>query len=262
MQRVMEWLQIIILGIIEGITEFLPVSSTGHLLISQQWLPPQTDLFNIVIQSGAVCAVILVFAEHLKTMAKNWRSAETQDYVMKLGGSFLITAIGGLLLKAFDFELPDEAAPVAWALMIGGLIIFVVEYYVKGKNLPEVITWKVAIVIGLAQLVAAIFPGASRSGTTIIAAMALGTHRKTATEFSFILGIPTLLAAAGLEIVSAVMDPPEEPIRWDFLALGAIVSLITAFAAVKWLLKYVQSHTFNGFGWYRIGLGVLVILLT
>lgn len=258
----MEWLQIIVLGIIEGVTEFLPVSSTGHLLISQQWLSTRTDLFNIVIQSGAVCAVILVFAEHLKKMARDWQSPETRDYVMKLGGAFLITAIGGLALKALDISLPDEATPVAWALIIGGLVIFAVEYYVKGKKLPEVITWKVAVIIGLAQLIAAVFPGASRSGTTIMVAMAFGAHRKTATEFSFILGIPTLLAAAGLEMVSAVMDPPEEPIRWDFLAIGAVVSLITAFATVKWLLKYVQSHTFNGFGWYRIGLGILVILLT
>ena len=255
----MEWIQIILLGIIEGITEFLPVSSTGHLLISQQWLPPQTDLFNIVIQSGAVCAVILVFADHLKSMAKNWRSAETRDYVLKLGAAFMITAIGGVAMKVMDFSLPDEARPVALALIIGGVIIFIVEYLVKGKSLSESISWKVTVVIGLAQLVAAIFPGASRSGTTIIAAMALGAHRKTATEFSFILGIPTLLAAACLEIASAVMDPPEEPIRWDFLALGAVVSALTAFVAVQWLLKYVQSHTFNGFGWYRIVLGILVL---
>jgi undecaprenyl-diphosphatase len=126
--------------------------------------------------------------------------------------------------------------------------------------LRESVTWPVALAIGAAQLLAVIFPGASRSGTTIVMAMALGIARAPATEFSFLLGIPTLLAAGANEFVSAVRHPdPAHAINWGMIAFGTLVAAITAFISVKWLLRYVQSHTFTPFGWYRIALGVIIL---
>jgi undecaprenyl-diphosphatase len=256
-----DWIAIIILGVIEGVTEFLPVSSTGHLLLAQHWLPRQTDLFNVVIQCGAVLAVIIIFTGRLKQLTFQWREPEAQDYILKLLTAFVITGIGGLILKKLDFRLPETAVPVAWALLIGGILILVVEIGVKGKPLNPNITWKVAIAVGLAQLLAAIFPGTSRSGSTILIALALGANRPAATEFSFLLGIPTLLSAGALELYSEYREPAEDPVDWGLLILGTVVGAVTAFAAVKWLLCFIQTHTFMGFAWYRIAVGIVLLML-
>ena len=255
-----EWLVIVILGIVEGITEFLPISSTGHLLLAQQWLPAQTDVFNVVIQSGAVIAVLFVFKERSLELVTKWREPEVKDYLFKMGVSFFITCVGGLILKATDFELPETAQPVAVALIVGGIFFIWLETVLRGKELSDTVTWNVAILIGVGQLIAAIFPGASRSGTTIVIAMALGLSRKMAVEFTFLLGVPTLLAAGAVKMLGALRD--EGGIQEDLgmLALGTIVSAITAFIAVKWLLGFLQKYTFVAFGWYRIILGVLVLL--
>jgi undecaprenyl-diphosphatase len=255
-----DWLVVCVLGIVEGVTEFLPISSTGHLLLVEHWLPRQSDLFNIVIQSGAVLAVAMIFARRVKQFVFEWRDAATQDYLIKLGAAFLITAVGGLILKKLDYTLPDKPVPVAWATLAGGVILIAVERWLKGKPLASEVTWTVAIAVGLGQILAAVFPGASRSGSTIVAALVLGLNRPAATEFSFLLGIPSLLAAGGVQMISAIRQPPAEPISWGLLALGTVVSAITAFGVVKWLLRYVQSHTFIGFGWYRIILGGLILL--
>ena len=187
------------LGIIEGVTEFLPVSSTGHLLLAEHWanLPSQpSDLFNVVIQSGAVLAVVLVFAGRIRQMLRDRHTPVVRDYVAKLALAFILTAIGGLAMKKLGLRLPETAAPVAWATLIGGIVILVVERMVKGQTGAGLVTWPVAILVGLSQLVAASFPGTSRSGITIIVALLLGLSRPAATEFSFLLGVPTLLAAA------------------------------------------------------------------
>jgi undecaprenyl-diphosphatase len=255
-----DWLAVCILGVVEGVTEFLPVSSTGHLLLAEHWLPRQDDLFNIVIQSGAVLAVVLVFARRIRQFCLHWRETETRDYLGKLGVAFLITVAGGLVLKYFDYRLPDTAAPVAWATLIGGVVLIGVETWLKGKAPRVGIPWSVPVAAGLAQLVAAVFPGTSRSGATIVAALVLGVSRPAATEFSFLLGIPSLLAAGGAHLVQAIRHPPAAPVHWDMLALGTVVAAVTAFAVVTWLLKFVQSHTFTGFGWYRIGLGLAILM--
>lgn len=259
-QRVPDWLVITLLGLIEGITEFLPVSSTGHLLIAEHWLPRQSELFNVVIQSGAVVAVLLVFTERVKELLLRWREPVAQDYALKLAGAFVLTGVGGLMLKKLGFELKDNVAPVAWATLIGGVLFLVVERWLRGRPVSGEITWTIALAIGAAQLIAAVFPGASRSGATILMALALGLGRPVAIEFSFLLGIPTLLAAGGLEIFSELRKSAGEPVHWDMVALGTVVSAITAFAAVKWLLRFVQKHTFEVFGWYRIALGVGLLL--
>ena len=259
------WIAIVLLGIIEGITEFIPVSSTGHLLIAEHWLPHQSDLFNIVIQCGAVIAVIPLFHQRFHQFLFRWRERATQDYLLKIFVAFFITGVGGLILEKKGFKLPEQEAPIAWALLIGGIAFVAIEAWLRGRTLKNEITWAVVVAVGVGQLLAAIFPGTSRSGATIIFALLLGLNRPLATEFSFLVGIPTMLAAGGLKIFKAfhhpVLGAPHE--NWSMVALGTIVSAIVSFIAVKWLLRYVQSHTFVAFGWYRIalGLGVFALLL-
>jgi len=258
-ERVADWIRVLLLGIIEGITEFLPISSTGHLIIAEQALGARTELFNVVIQTGAVLAVLLVFWKRLKELTLHWNDPATHDYLVKLMAAFVITAAGGLLLKKFHYKLAASPLRVAWATMIGGLVILAVERWLKGKALADRLTWPIAVAVGLAQLVAAVFPGSSRSGTTIIAALLLGLNRPRAAEFSFLLGIPTLLSAAVLEVYSARHQGAT--IEWTSVMIGFAAAAVTAFAAVKWLLRYVQTHTFVLFGYYRIALGIVILLL-
>lgn len=251
-----------ILGLIEGITEFLPISSTGHMLLAQNWMTSrQTELFLAVVQSGAVVAVLVVFTGRVKQLLTQWREREAQAFMGKLALAFFLTGGGGLILKATDFQLPETVIPVALATLIGGILILLIEHGWRRKQEALEVTWTVAAAIGVGQLLAVIFPGLSRSGTTIMLALAMGVARKPATEFSFLLGIPTLLSAAALEIVSEIRTPGATQVNWGMLLWGTFVAAVTAFIAVKWLMKFIQSHTFIGFAWYRIVLGVLILLL-
>ncbi|HEX7862808.1 MAG TPA: undecaprenyl-diphosphate phosphatase [Verrucomicrobiae bacterium] len=258
---VRDWIDVLILAVIEGITEFLPISSTGHMLLAKEWLSYKPDeLFLAVVQSGAVLAVLLVFTARVKQMITQWRERETQDFVGKLIAAFLVTAIGGLVLKKMNFKLEEDPVPVALATLIGGILILWIEMAIRKKVLRDSITWPVAIAIGAGQLLAVIFPGLSRSGTAIMLALALGIARSPATEFSFLLGIPTLLSAGALKIYEAIKEDRTD-VNWLLLAWGTFIAAATAFVAVKWLLKFVRSHTFNGFGWYRIVLGIAILVL-
>jgi undecaprenyl-diphosphatase len=249
-----EWIAIIILGIIEGITEFLPISSTAHLLIAEHWLPRQSDLFNIVIQSGAVIAVLPLFPERVHQFVYEWKRPSVRDYAFKIVTAFVITGIGGLLLNKAGFKLPEKLAPIAWAMLIGGIAFLIIEKWLRGKRLKGSISWTVAILVGFGQLVAAVFPGTSRSGATILLMLMMGLNRPLATEFSFLIGIPTMLAAGGLKILQALhhVDPAAPPENWGMVALGFFVSAVVSFIVVKWLLNYIRTHTFTIFGWYRI----------
>lgn len=256
-----EWLVVVILGIIEGITEFLPVSSTGHMLLAEAWMPhKQSEVFLAVVQCGAVLAVLTVFAGRVKDLLTNFSKPENRDFVLKLATAFLLTAIGGLILKKMNFRLEENPKPVAWATLVGGVLILLIEAAVAKKQLRDYVTWPVAICVGVGQLLAVIFPGTSRSGATILMALAFGVGRPKAAEFSFLLGIPTLLAAGALKTVSELRHG-EEHVNWSLILLGTAVAAVTAFATVKWLLRYVQTHTFTVFGWYRIILGGLILLL-
>ena len=262
-----DWLQVIFLGIIEGITEFLPISSTGHLLLAEQWLGARPEHFNVFIQSGAVVAVITVFRERVRELLTQWRKTEIQGYIIKMAVSFLITAAGGLWLKKAGWELDNARVPVAWALLVGGVLFVAIEEHLKKKDAPQNknfsfpdITWTLAIAFGVAQLIAMVFPGASRSGATILMALLLGMGRREAVEFSFLLGVPTLLAAGAYQLASALRENAAAvQAEASMLALGTIVSAATAFIAVKWLLSYLQSNNFMVFGWYRIALGIIIL---
>ena len=255
------WLIAIILGIVEGITEFIPVSSTGHLLIAEHWLPRQSDLFNVVIQAGAVLAVLPLFAGRLKMLSR-WREPASQVLLAKIAVAFLITGVGGFMLEKKGFKLPEETKPVALALLVGGVLFIAVELLLRGRKCAVEISWTVAVAIGFAQLIAAVFPGASRSGSTILFALMLGAARPAATEFSFLVGIPTMLAASGLKIFKALHHPVAGAAHenWAVLAVASVVAAVVSFIAVKWLLRYVQSHTFVGFGIYRIAVAAVLLL--
>jgi undecaprenyl-diphosphatase len=256
------WIAVVLLGIIEGITEFLPVSSTGHLLIAEHWIPHQSDLFNIVIQCGAVLAVLPLFPDRLKQFFFRWREPATQQYLLKICVAFAITGAVGFILEKKHFKLEEKLLPIAIALFVGGVLFVLVEKWLKGRALQNEITWAVVVAVGIGQLLAAVFPGTSRSGATILLALILGLNRVAATEFSFLVGIPTMLAAGGLKVFKA-LHHPIEPVHenWTMLLLGAVIAAIVSFIAVKWLLRYVQTHTFIVFGWYRIALAILIGLL-
>lgn len=258
------WFIIAILGIVEGITEFLPVSSTGHLLIAERWLGThQTDLFNIVIQSGAVIAVLPLFPDRLRQFFFDWRNQATQAYAAKILLAFVITGIGGFIIDKKGFKLPEELKPIAIALFIGGVGFVLVETWLKGRTLQKEVTWAMALAVGAGQLLAAIFPGTSRSGVTILLCLILGLNRPAATEFCFLVGIPTMLAAGAWKIFKALHHPPPGtvPENWSMVFLGFIISAIVSFIAVRWLLRYIQTHTFVIFGWYRIALAALIAAL-
>jgi len=264
----------VILGVIEGITEFLPISSTGHLLIAEQWLPRQSDLFNIVIQTGAVLAVIPLFHKRFHQFIFNWGDRAVREYFFKIAVAFAITGAGGLVIDKKGYKLPETLWPVAVALLLGGIAFIVVETMLsKGRKAGEPdrsdlshVTWAIVIAMGLGQLVAAIFPGASRSGTTILLCLILGLSRPLATEYSFLVSIPTMLAAGGWKVFKEFHhhSAAASQENWQMVIIATVVSAVVSFIAVKWLLRFVQTHTFIGFGWYRVALGgaLLIALAT
>ncbi len=257
-----DWFVAIVLGAIEGLTEFIPVSSTGHLLLAEQWLPRQSDLFNIVIQSAAVIAVLPLFRERCRLMLVGWRAPAANNYLIKILTAFAITGGGGLALEKMHFKLPEKALPVALALIIGGLLFIAVEAWLRGgRRLVNEVTWGMVVVVGIGQLIAAVFPGTSRSGATILLVLVMGLNRPAAIEFSFLVGIPTMLSAAGITILQALRNAgPGAPAEsWNMVIAASVVSAVVSFIAVKWLLRFIRTHTFTSFGWYRIALGAFIL---
>lgn len=253
-------LHVIILGIIEGITEFLPISSTGHLLIAEHWLGARTDLFNVGIQAGAILAITLVYRQRIRQFMAGWRDAATRDYLAKLLVAFLITAVLGFVAVKLGFKLPETVTPIAWALIIGGIWMIGAEQLAARMPDRSRVTWRVAILVGIAQMIAGIFPGTSRSGATIFAAMLFGTsNRPAATEFAFLVGIPTMYAATAYELLHVLQGGGAARQDWSALTVGFVVSLIVAFVAVKWLLRYIRTHRFTPFAIYRIALGIALL---
>src|SRR5882724_8442474 len=270
------WITVVLLGIIEGITEFLPVSSTGHLLVAEtllqkagalatdHWLvraSAEKDLFNIVIQCDAVLAVLPLFRSRLHQFCFRWREAETRGYLLKIFVAFGLTGAGGYIIDKKGFKLTENMLPVAVALFAGGLLFVIVERFLRGRPLKNEVTWAIVIAVGIGQLIAAVFPGTSRSGATILLALILGLNRVAATEFTFLVGIPTMLAAGGLKIFKALRHHGAPAEDWGMVALGFFVAAVVSFLAVKWLLRYVQTHTFIAFGWYRIALAIFIAIL-
>ncbi|WP_313496494.1 undecaprenyl-diphosphate phosphatase [Pseudoxanthomonas mexicana] len=252
----------LLLGILEGLTEFLPISSTGHLLIAQHWLGQRSDFFNIVIQAGAILATTLVFRRRIWELATGWRDAPIRDYALKLAVAFLVTALVGLPVRLAGWELPETVTPVAWALILGGVWMLAAEHFAEKRGDVADITWKVAVLVGLAQVVAGVFPGTSRSAAAIFMAMLAGTSRRSsAAEFVFLVGIPTMFAASGYAFLELVKDDALGSENWGEVALAFVAATATGFVVVKWLLGFIKAHRFTGFALYRIVLGALLLLL-
>jgi undecaprenyl-diphosphatase len=255
---VTHYLQIILLGIVEGVTEFLPISSTGHLLIAEALgLGHEPDVFNVVIQAGAILAVVFIYWSKIVALLTNLENRAARDYLLKIG-----TVISLVLIKHFHLHLPETLGPVAWATLIGGFVIFGVEFLSKNLYSHDDVSWLEAVLMGAAQVIAAAFPGASRSGSTIMTGLALGMKRPAATEFSFLLGIPTMFAASALDLWryrKQLSTPGDHQLIID-IVLGFFISMVVAFFVVKWLLRFIMSHTFNGFGVYRVILGTVLLV--
>jgi undecaprenyl-diphosphatase len=256
------YLQIIILGIVEGVTEFLPISSTGHLLIAEHLLgTTEPEVFNVVIQAGAILAVVFIYWGKILSLLGSLDKPDSRGYIMKILAAFVVTGIVGVVLKkGLHLNLPESLTPVAWATLIGGLVILLVEFFSKNLYPHEDVSWPEAIAMGLAQVVAGLLPGTSRSGATIMTGLAMGMKRPAATEFSFLVGIPTMFAASALDLWTARKDLTHGGHQLIIdIAIGFVVSAVVAFFVIKWLLHFVVSHTFNGFAVYRIVLGLVLL---
>lgn len=253
----MTYLQSIILGIIEGITEFLPISSTGHLILTSNFLSiPETEFlktFEIAIQFGAILSVVWLYKEKLFKSIEIWKKIIT---------AFVPTAVIGLLLyKTFKEILLGNINIVLWSLFLGGIFLIFFEKIFKKEEAVQSIeemSYKQAGLIGVFQSLA-IIPGVSRSAATILGGLGLGVDRKTITEFSFLLAVPTMMSATFFDIIQNPSVLAGD--KLGILTTGFIVSFIIASMAIKWLLKYIKGHDFSMFGYYRILL-VLIIWIT
>ncbi|CAN5357995.1 hypothetical protein BH11PSE14_BH11PSE14_22650 [soil metagenome] len=266
----------LLLGLVEGITEFLPISSTGHLLIAEHWLGARSDLFNIAIQAGAILAVVLIYRQRLLQLAFGFADRGNRDHALKLGLAFGVTAVLGLTVKKLGVQLPETLAPVAWALLIGGVLMLWAERAAAkrasaldegnaathdGAPFVAGISWGAAALVGVAQVAAGVFPGTSRSAAAIFAALLFGgVGRAAATEFAFLFGIPTMFAATAYELLHVLRDGGAANEDWTGLGVAFVVSALTAFAAVKWMLGYIVTHRFTVFSWYRIVLGAALLV--
>lgn len=252
------------MGLVEGITEFLPISSTGHLIIAGTWLDFHTDtakVFDIAIQTGAIFAVILIYWSRLWAVIKTLdRDPTSRQLVINVLIGFFPAVLLGLSLGAWIQSHLFNAQVVAWALIVGGVIIWWVEKRLQQHvRVVEVdhMTWRDALKIGLIQCLAMI-PGTSRSGATIIGGMWLGISRRAATDYSFFLAIPTLIGAGVYSLYKhrALLTLQDVPI----FGIGLAVSFLSAWWCVRWLLRYVSTHSFTPFAWYRVVFGSFILL--
>jgi undecaprenyl-diphosphatase len=252
----------ILLGILEGLTEFLPVSSTGHLILAQSWFgydPDQWQQYNIVIQLGAILAVVVSYRKLFWDMGTGVLRRDTESllFTRNILLGFLPAACIGLLAKdAIDVMLGAPLV-VAVALVVGGVLILVLERIIPEREDKGVaaLSAKTALTIGLVQCLAMI-PGTSRSASSILGALAMGVGRKTAAEFSFFLAVPTMLGAATVKILD---DPAlmagEAAIGWTEIALGFTAAFLVALVIIRAFVAFVSKHGFSPFAWYRIVIG-------
>jgi undecaprenyl-diphosphatase len=251
----------LLLGVVEGLTEFLPISSTGHLLIAQHWLGARSDLFNIVVQAGAILAITLVYRQRIWSLATGLGQVEHRDYLLKIAVAFAITAAVGLPVRLLGWELPETVTPVAWAMVLGGVWMLLAERYAERRPDSSEITWLIVVAVGLAQVVAGVFPGTSRSAAAIFIAMLLGLTRKpAAAEFVFLVGIPTMFAASAYALLESFLQGNAAQEDWPGLFAGFAAATVTGFLAVRWLVGYIATHRFAPFAWYRIGVGAALLL--
>lgn len=268
---IIEILKALILGIVEGITEWLPISSTGHMILVDEFLKLNVSeefksMFLVVIQLGAILAVVVLYFKKLipldvQNKKLHWKK-DTLTMWLKIIVSCVPAAIVGVF---FDDHL--EAVFYNWqtvsaALIIFGILFIIIEKRNRGRE-PKInsindITYKTAIIIGMFQLIAAVFPGTSRSGATIVGALLIGVSRSIAAEYTFFLAVPVMFGASALKLVKFGFD--FSSMELAILAVGLISAFVVSILAIKFLMSYIKKHDFTVFGWYRIVLGAAVIL--
>lgn len=269
----------ILFGIVEGITEWLPISSTGHLILLEEFVKFENvsenffSMFEVVIQLGAILAVVVLFIKHIWPFCKKGKGykksgplAYVNMDIMTLWFKILVACIPAAVVGVlFNDELDAlfyHWYVVAAALIVFGVAFIVVENWNKGKQ-PKVtqlsqLTYKAALIIGVFQLIAAVFPGTSRSGATIVGALLIGISRPVAAEFTFFLAIPVMFGASLLKIVK--FGFAFSTVELAALLVAMLVAFVVSVVVIKFLLSYIKKHDFKIFGWYRIILGILVIL--
>lgn len=275
-----EIIKAIIYGIVEGITEWLPISSTGHLILVEQLIPFRGtseaffDMFDVVIQLGAILAVVLLFWKQIWPFALTKKERQGQTglasyfkkdiWVMwfKILVSCVPAAVIGLLFDDLFTALFYNPVCVALALIVFGVAFIVIENWNKNRT-PKVntlgdITYTTALLIGIFQLIAAIFPGTSRSGATIVGALLIGVSRTVAAEYTFFLAIPVMFGASLLKVVKFGFG--FTPLELVLLLIGTVVSFVVSLFVLRFLMSYIKKHDFKVFGWYRIALGVIVLV--
>ncbi len=258
-------LSALILGIVEGLTEFLPISSTGHLILVGDLLgfnDERGKVFHVVIQTGAMLAIIWEYRRRFgHALVSVLRESAAQRFWLHLAVAFMPAALLGLAFGGAIKRVLFKPVPVAMAFIVGGLIILWIERRAHRAQPPRIdavdqMTWRDALLVGIAQSFALI-PGTSRSGATIIGGMIFGLSRRAATEFSFFLAVPTLVAAGAYDFYKhrALFSADD----LGLFAVGSAAAFVSAFAVVRWLIRYVANHDFRPFAWYRIAFGVIVL---
>jgi len=255
-------LTIILLGIVEGLTEFIPVSSTGHLILAGELLgSPVSSSFDIVIQLGAILAVIVLYWRRFWDVLTGLGRGEAKAiaFTRNIALGFLPSAVVGLLVYKAVKAMLESPMTVAVALVVGGIAILVIERLVKETETHsvEAMNWKVALGIGIIQCISMI-PGVSRSGATIMGALGFRVERKTAAEFSFFLAVPTMLAATAYDLYKSGGALASDD--WLAIAIGFVVSFIVALIVIRWFIAVVGKYGFAPFAWYRIIIGTAAIL--
>ncbi|WP_279159989.1 undecaprenyl-diphosphate phosphatase [Thomasclavelia cocleata] len=268
--NIIELIKVIILGVVEGITEWLPISSTGHMILVDEFIKLDVsaeflEMFLVVIQLGAILAVVVLYWQKLIPFdyKNNWKiKKDTFSMWFKIVVACIPAAIVGLLFDDQLNELFYNPLTVAIALIVFGILFIFIENYNKGKrskitSLNE-ITYNTALIIGIFQLIAAIFPGTSRSGATIVGALLIGVSRTVAAEFTFFLAIPVMFGASLLKLIKfGLVFTTNEFI---LLIIGMLVAFVISMLTIKFLMSYIKKHDFKVFGWYRIVLGIIVLV--
>ena len=257
----------ILLGIVEGLTEFLPVSSTGHLILASELLGYRAETwatFNVVIQLGAILAVIVLYWRTFWAVATGLFKGEGTSlrFIANILLAFMPAAVLGLLLHKQIEALLGNAMVVAVALVLGGIAILMIEAMKKQPSVEPGVAampWTKALGIGLMQCLAMV-PGVSRSGATIMGALALGVERRTAAEFSFFLAIPTMLGATTLELVKNRHELASGRVDWALVGVGFVVSFLVAIVVIRWFVNLISRHGFAPFAWYRIVAGSVALI--
>jgi undecaprenyl-diphosphatase len=245
--------QAIIIAIVEGITEFLPISSTGHMIITQKLLGIEPDsfvkLFTVNIQFGAILSVIILYWK---------RFFQTFDFYLKLFIAFLPAAILGFLLSAYIDKMLESVLVVAISLVLGGVFLLFIDSWFNKPSENQKISFKRAVIIGFFQTIAMI-PGVSRSAATIVGGLTQKLTRKNATEFSFFLAVPTMFAASAYEMLKSYRSIQPQHIK--ILIIGNVVAFLVAMLAIKGFISFLTKHGFKVFGYYRIIVGVIILIL-